>query len=267
MGASSHFVAVIRATTAVATLTLVLGTVGVHAQCATAAVTNFSVTSPVNEKGTATIGWRFTPVACCPSLNVYINNVRDPVDGFFTGTRDYPYDLTCVRPGTYIFSGQAGWQSHLCGVASTKRYASVTVGVNQEVMVSLRRLPQTGKLEATIKYNFPPTGPRNVALYLASWRDELGALHPGGSAIGTHLPANPTGEWVVEFAPPSTAQWVQVRATGSRCSDVSEAFSGIDCPTCTAQAGDPVSMLDGTVRYDDADGLPCPGSLDWSALI
>lgn len=246
-----------------ASLLFALGAAEVRAQCATAAVTNFSVSQPNEaEQGTVTIGWQFTPAQCCPFLKMHIEGPNFYVDEqihhpSYSGQRVFSYDVSCIPPGAYNFVGYVGWQSHNCGVQSEDAIAPVTVSpVNTTVMVSLRRLPATGKIEATTTYNFPPGVPRNLSLHLASWKDDQGALHENGPLLATTVAGTAAGVWVEEFDPPSAARWVQVRATAARCSTLSEAFGQVDCPACEAQAGDPVSMLDGTVTYDETDPLP-----------
>lgn len=249
--------------TTVAALLFALGAAEVRAQCATAAVTNFSVSQPNEaEQGTVTIGWQFTPAQCCPFLKMHIEGPNFYVDGQihdpnYSGQTVFTYDVSCVPPGSYNFVGYVGWQSHNCGVQSENATAPITVSsVNTTVTVSLRRLPAAGKIEATTTYNFPPGVPRNLALHLASWKDDQGVLHENGPLLATKVADTTAGVWVEEFDLPSTARWVQVRATAARCSTVSEAFGQVDCPACEAQAGDPVSMLDGTVTYEETDPLP-----------
>lgn len=259
-----YFAAVIRGTALV--LLLWHPAASALAQCATATVTNFSVSAPDQaSQGTVTIGWDFTPARCCPHLKVHIEGPNFYVDRQlheYSGQQVFGYDTSCVAPGTYNFVGSVSFQGHLCGVISEKAVQPVTVSeVNSTVAVSLRKLPATGKVEAKVTYDFPPSGPRNLNLYLSSWREDDGDLQSTPQLLGSYTAPQPAGEWLFEFVPPSNARWIQVRATASRCTGVSESFDSLDCLECTAQAGDPVAMIDGTMTFDDADPLPpVPGA-------
>jgi len=205
-----------------------------------------------------TIGWSILPAACCPNRYIHSEGPNFWVHDFVAqpvGSWPYFYDVSCAAPGLYEFMAWANYGAHNCGVYSpTVRVPFLVSPVNKNLKVSLRRLPQTGKIEATVSYTFHPNRPHNINLAISSWRDDQGVLHTTGPHLASHTAQTDTGQWVHEFTPPSSAHWMQVRATAPRCNGISEAYGDVNCATCPV--GDPVSVEDGAVTMEDNDPLP-----------
>jgi RHS repeat-associated protein len=128
--------------------------------------------------------------------------------------------------------------------------------------VTAKKTSQT-TVDVVVDYDFPANSiGRRLILKTAAWTDAKGrsypeqVIHNWGSGVGASGPFSATV--TMPFASRQVRLLAEARYTAENatCEVRQVGFGAIDCDTCNSSVGDPISVVDGNMRYVDTDPLP-----------
>ena len=202
---------------------------------------------------------------------LYLSYTRDPLSGASStasvqsgiacsglcSTPELTMNPGCDVPGTgYTVSASLGCRSGYATLSSTASGPTVVVPSSLDApKPALKRLTATA-VEATTTYSLPP----GVATGTLSFHQ----IDASGTAtsLGSTTVSGPSGELVSTLTVAGGERTVTVRATLSACGQTATQETSVAPMTCCAPgtppslSGDPVSFVDGNMRYTETDPLP-----------